>query len=202
MAESSSGIANKGLEVRSADPAAGSDRSLANLGLTGLSGPAGHSGKVGAGDVPSVNLATPATSAEFRAALGAQVSYFARAGVQQAELHLNPADMGPVSIQIVVDGQQAQVNFGADSALTRQIIESGMPELAGALRDAGLTLTGGGVSQHSGGQRQDANGNGTAGGHAATVTSDASAESVTPTHLEQTRRSVARSLQGGVDLFA
>ncbi|HEX6707087.1 MAG TPA: flagellar hook-length control protein FliK [Albitalea sp.] len=102
----------------------------------------------------AVNLPTPVTQPEFREALGVQVSLLAREGVQRAELHLNPADMGPISVQIALDGTRAQVDFGADSFATRQVIESGLPELAAALRDAGFTLTGGGVSQHPRGQSQ------------------------------------------------
>ena len=52
-----------------------------------------------------------------------------------------------------MDGAQARVDFGADSATTRELIESGLPELAAALRDAGFTLAGGGVSQHSAGSQ-------------------------------------------------
>ncbi len=103
-----------------------------------------------------VALPVPVGSTHFREALNVQVSMLARDGVHHAELHLNPADMGPLSVQITLDGQQAQVHFGSDSALTRQIVESGLPSLAAALRDAGLTLSGGGVSQHAHGQRQAA----------------------------------------------
>jgi flagellar hook-length control protein FliK len=103
-----------------------------------------------------VALPVPVGSAHFREALNVQVSVLARDGVHHAELHLNPADMGPLSVQITLDGQQAQVHFGSDSALTRQIVETGLPSLAAALRDAGLTLSGGGVSQHASGQRQAA----------------------------------------------
>ena len=53
--------------------------------------------------------------------------------------------MGPVSVQIVMDGTQARIDFGADLAATRHTIEAGLPELASALRDAGFTLVGGGV---------------------------------------------------------
>jgi hypothetical protein len=100
-----------------------------------------------------VALATPVESPKFHEALGVQVSVLARDGVQHAELHLNPAEMGPISVQIAVDGQQAQIHFGSDSAQTRQIVESSLPALAAALRDAGLTLSGGGVSQHAPGSR-------------------------------------------------
>ena len=107
-----------------------------------------------------LSLPTPVVSPDFKGALGVQVSVLARDGIQHAELHLNPAEMGPISVQIALDGTAAQVDFGADSATTRQIIEAGLPELASALRDAGFTLSGGGVSQHSrGGQAQaDADG--------------------------------------------
>ena len=81
-----------------------------------------------------------------------QVSVLARDGVQEAQLHLNPAQMGPISIRIALDGNQAQVDFAVDSAATRAVLESGFPELASALREAGLTLTGGGVSEHGHGQ--------------------------------------------------
>ena len=102
----------------------------------------------------SVAIAAPVESPEFAQALGAQLSMLTRDGVQEAELHLNPADMGPVSVQIVMDGTQARIDFGADLAATRQAIEASLPALASALRDAGFTLAGGGVSQQSG-QRSD-----------------------------------------------
>ena len=102
-----------------------------------------------------VRLAAAVTEPEFAQALGVQISVLASAGVQRAELHLNPADMGPVSVQIILDGTQARVDFGADVAATRAAIEAGLPALAAALSDAGFTLSGGGVSQHSRG-RSDA----------------------------------------------
>ena len=124
----------------------------------------------------TVQVATPTDAPEFREALGVQVSLLARDGVQSAELHLNPAEMGPISVHIVMDGAQARVDFGADSANTRELIESGLPELAAALRDAGFTLAGGGVSQHSAGsQGGSAQSSGNAPGaaaHAARHTAD------------------------------
>ena len=99
-----------------------------------------------------VHMPTPVDAPDFSQVLGAQLSVFAKDGIQQAELHLNPAEMGSISIQIAIDGDQAKVDFGADSAATRQLIENGLPELASALRDAGFTLSGGGV--HSQAQQQ------------------------------------------------
>lgn len=98
----------------------------------------------------TASIATPLGDAGFHEALAAQVSVFARGGLSKAELHLNPAELGPVSVQITMNGDQARVDFGADRAQTRQVIEAGWAELATSLKDAGFTLSGGGVSEQAG----------------------------------------------------
>ncbi len=143
-----------------------------------------------------VDVPTPVTSPEFNEALGVQVSMLARDGVQHAQLHLNPAEMGPISVQIALDGTKAQVDFGADSLATRQIIESGLPELASALRDAGFTLAGGGVSQHSQ-QRQGERDGAGQGGSTSSRRIGGVAEAAAPA-----RRATVKMSQGGVDLYA
>lgn len=100
----------------------------------------------------SATVSTAVGDPGFHEALAAQVSVFARGGLSKAELHLNPAELGPVSVQITMNGDQARVDFGADRAQTRQAIESGWAELATSLQDAGFTLSGGGVSEQA--QRQ------------------------------------------------
>lgn len=99
-----------------------------------------------------VTLPVPLDSPAFAPALGAQVTLLVRAGIEQARIELNPAEMGPVAVQIALDGGGARIDFHAEVAATRQAIEASLPSLASALHDAGLTLTGGGVFQHP--QRQ------------------------------------------------
>ena len=84
-------------------------------------------------------------SSDFAPALGAQLTVFLRDGVQQARLHLHPAELGPLTVQIQLDGASAQVRLAAEHPLTRQALEQAMPTLASTLRESGLTLTGGGV---------------------------------------------------------
>lgn len=147
-----------------------------------------------------VEVPTPANSPEFPQALGVQLSVLARDGVQQAELHLNPADMGPISVQIDLQGNQAQVDFGADSAATRRIIESGLPELAAALQSAGFTLSGGGVHQQArqNGSREGGNGSSSSGGRGGREAGGIEAADDRPlaAHVQ------ARISAGGVDLYA
>lgn len=143
-----------------------------------------------------LQLATPVDSPDFARTLGVQISVLAKDGVQRAELHLNPAEMGPVSVHIVMDGTQARIDFGADHAATRQAIETGLPELASALRDAGFTLAGGGVSQHAHGREDGGEGRRTnalqrTGGPAGGSDATASARPIRHTVRD-----------GGVDLYA
>lgn len=146
-------------------------------------------------EATTVAMNTPVQSPEFPQALGVQISTLARDGVQQAELHLNPADMGPISVQIALDGTQAQVDFGADLAATRQIIESGLPELAAALSDAGFTLTGGGVHQQA---RDSQDGGASARGGSGGERSGSALEAADAAP----RRVTTRVSAGGVDLYA
>ncbi len=95
--------------------------------------------------LPEARLAASPGHADFAPQLGAQISVFVREGLQQARLQLNPAEMGPITVQIRLDGGNAQVHLAAEHAATRQALEQAMPTLAGSLRDSGLTLTGGGV---------------------------------------------------------
>jgi flagellar hook-length control protein FliK len=94
-------------------------------------------------------IAPPVGSREFAQALGARVAVFARDGIEHARLNLNPAELGPISLQLALDGTQLRVDMAAEAAQTRQVLEQSLPGLASALRDAGLTLSGGGVFQQA-----------------------------------------------------
>jgi hypothetical protein len=92
-----------------------------------------------------VRLTAELGSPAFTQALGTQMGVWMRDGVQEARIQLNPAELGPVQIQIALDGQSAQVDFHAAHARTREAIEASLPALASALRESGFTLAGGGV---------------------------------------------------------
>lgn len=101
----------------------------------------------------SATLPTPLGHADFGQALAEKVSLWVNTartdGPMTAELHLNPADMGPIQVKIALEGQSAQVDFAAAAAETRKAIEASMSALSSALSDVGLNLTGGGVSSQT-----------------------------------------------------
>ena len=102
-----------------------------------------------------------------------------------------------MSIHISLDGTAARVDFGADVAATRAAIERGLPELASALRDAGFTLAGGGVSQHAGGR---ASGEDDSRRTAARL--DGGRNPASTSIVTDSQRVVRTVTAGGVDLYA
>lgn len=86
-------------------------------------------------------------TAGFAPAFSARIATMARDGVEMARVHLNPVDMGPVSVQLSLEGGHVRVDMAAERSATRQALEQALPTLAGALREAGFTLSGGGVHQ-------------------------------------------------------
>jgi flagellar hook-length control protein FliK len=94
---------------------------------------------------PDGHIAASPGSADFAPQLAAHITTFVRDGLQHARLELNPAEMGPLTVQIQLDGNAARVHLAAEHAGTRAALEQAMPQLAGSLRESGLTLSGGGV---------------------------------------------------------
>jgi len=116
-------------------------------GLSPTQASAAASGATASPSAAQQTLATPVHDPDFPEALAQSITVLTRQGVQEAKLHLNPAEMGTVSVHIAVNGQQAQVDFAASASATRAALEASLSHLAAALHSAGLTLTGGGVSQ-------------------------------------------------------
>ena len=148
-------------------------------------------------------IAASPGSPDFAPQLAAHLTTFVRDGVQHAKLELNPAEMGPLTVQIQLDGNAAHVHLAAENAQTRQALEQAMPQLAGSLRESGLTLSGGGVSEQprqAPQQQQQAQAGGSGGrnaggqgdSHAGTPDAPSGASAAPP----------ARRLSGVVDLIA
>lgn len=151
-------------------------------------------------------LQSPLHAQGFAPEMAARLSLAAVEGVQQAQLHLNPADMGPVQVQIVLDGQQAQISFVAEQADTRAVLEKSLPELAGALREQGLTLSGGGVfsqqQQTQSGQSGQAQHDGSAAGSRWASSRLGTGAAEEAALAQQAAAPVATRSRGVLDLFA
>jgi flagellar hook-length control protein FliK len=111
----------------------------------------------GAAPVYQAELPSRPGDAAFTGDLAAQVTVLVEGGFQQAELRLNPPDLGPIQIQLNVSAQTntADISFSAVHGLTRESIEQALPALRDMLQSQGLSLGQAGVS---GGQQQGSDG--------------------------------------------
>lgn len=135
----------------------GFDNALQAALTQGPAQPGTVAGPERSGEPPrAMQIDAPVDSPLFAPALGSQLSLLARDGVRSALLQLHPAEMGPISVEIALDGNAARIDFQALRADTRSLIEASLPALAGALQDAGLTLAGGGVFEQAPGRQPQA----------------------------------------------
>ena len=151
-------------------------------------------------------IPTPVNSPDFSQALADKVSMLVQStdqdGPMTAELHLNPAEMGPISVKISLDGQSAQIDFAAAAVETRKAIEASLSLLSASLDEVGLTLGGAGVSDQSAQQSfaqsdgQPASGSWAPGGTGNAVLSR---DDAGPAQVRVPSRG---GLGGGLDLYA
>ncbi|MCV2355025.1 flagellar hook-length control protein FliK [Paucibacter sp. B2R-40] len=164
----------------------------------GIAAPATFEARSERPNEAQLSFSQPLTDPGFAPEMAARLSVLAADGVQEARLHLNPAEMGPVSVQIIVEGQQAQVSFHAEHEQTRAVLEQSLPDLAAALRDSGLTLSGGGVFQQPGDQNRQPQ----PGAEAATERSSGFGNNLSLGASSPAAAAQIRPARGVVDLYA
>lgn len=140
-----------------ASPTAGHPGELPAAGLQnlqGLAGTAPGTHPLTPGGNPPAS-AMPVYQAElpfhphapgFAPGLAAQVNFLLDSGLQQAQLRLHPADLGPIQIQLSLSAQTADISFSAASSITRESITDALPALREMLASQGLALGQAGVS--------------------------------------------------------
>lgn len=104
----------------------------------------------------SVFEVPPASAVVPESAVAETVSYWASHGVQTAELTLDGFGDAPVEVSILLNGDQAQIDFRTDQAGVRQVLENAAGQLKDLLSSQGLQLAG--VSVGSSGAGGDAGG--------------------------------------------
>jgi flagellar hook-length control protein FliK len=88
--------------------------------------------------IPSLQVATPVTQAEFGAAVGDRLLWMVQHEVQHARLQLNPPGLGPLDITVSLHADQISIALNAHHALTREALVADAPRLRGLLADAGF----------------------------------------------------------------
>lgn len=117
------------------------------------------SGSAPSGAVVTTETPVPLHHPRFAEAFTQQVTVMARDGVQHARITVNPPELGPVELRIVLRNDEATVHFAAQHAAVRDVLEDSMQRLREQFEQAGLRLHDGAVfeqlPQRSPGQAYD-----------------------------------------------
>jgi hypothetical protein len=88
----------------------------------------------------TMHIGTPLQHAAWSNELGSRVVLMSGQQLQSARIQLSPAELGPITVNLVVDDGSADLTFHAHHVLTRDAIEQALPRLREMLNDNGLTL--------------------------------------------------------------
>ncbi|MBX3592148.1 MAG: flagellar hook-length control protein FliK [Burkholderiaceae bacterium] len=98
------------------------------------------------------SVPTPVGHPGFADRFAGEVGTLALRGIEQAEIVLNPRELGPVRIELSLSGEAARIAFSAAQPETRHAIEQTLPVLKDLLASQGLMLAGTSVSDGRTGQ--------------------------------------------------
>jgi Flagellar hook-length control protein FliK len=94
-------------------------------------------------------IEVPVNQPGWSEAVGNRLMMMVNGKVQSANIHLNPAELGPIEIRVSVNHEQASVHFVSTNSLVRDAIEDAFPRLKEMFSQNGLNLSDANVSQQS-----------------------------------------------------
>jgi flagellar hook-length control protein FliK len=106
-------------------------------------------GSTDAAPVPTLKVSAPVDGADFPQGLADRVSFMVDSNLNGAKLQVNPPQLGPIELQIEVQGNHAQVWMSTHSAVTREALESSLPKLREMLGAQGFGQVSVDISQRS-----------------------------------------------------
>jgi len=106
-----------------------------------------------AGPVPLVYVEQGLGSTGWKQEFGSQVTLLVSRREPQAEIRINPPQLGPVEVRIGLQGDQVSLAFTAAQPDTRAAIENALPQLHEMFAEGGLALGNASVNAESSQQR-------------------------------------------------
>lgn len=94
-------------------------------------------------------IEVPVNQAGWGEAVGNRLMMMVNGRVQSANIHLNPAELGPIEIKVSVNQDHATVHFVSNNSTVRDAIEDAFPRLKEMFSQNGLNLADANVSQQS-----------------------------------------------------
>ena len=91
-------------------------------------------------DNPAQQISVAVQHPQWSQQVGDRVHWMIGQNLNQADIHLNPPELGALQVHIQMHGDQASVSFSSPHALVRDALDAAMPRLREMMHDAGLTL--------------------------------------------------------------
>lgn len=97
----------------------------------------------------SLTLNAPVGSSGFAKELGQQITWLSGQDVKQAQIRLNPQDLGPLDVKVSVEHGRVDVAFFAQHPAAAAAVQQGLGQLHQMLGGQGLSLGHATVGQHA-----------------------------------------------------
>lgn len=154
-----------------------------------------------AASLPAATLSAPLGSSDWQQGLGQQLIGLHQRGGQQIELHLHPAELGPLSISLKLGDNAAHAHFLAAHPQVRAAIEQALPQLREALAEQGITL-----GETSVGEQRQQQAQGEPGARSEALgeqlAGNGEADEIATGLPQAGARTTTGQLAGGIDLYA
>lgn len=154
-----------------------------------------------AASLPAASLSAPLGSSDWQQGLGQQLIGLHQRGGQQIELHLHPAELGPLSISLKLGDNAAHAHFLAAHPQVRAAIEQALPQLREALAEQGITL-----GETSVGEQRQQQAQGEPGARSEALgeqlAGNGEADEIATGLPQAGARTTTGQLAGGIDLYA
>jgi flagellar hook-length control protein FliK len=102
-----------------------------------------------AGAKPQLTVGIPFQQTQWSEAVAERVMWMSSKGLQEAEIHLNPADLGPIQVKVSLVADQAHVSFVVSNASVREALDQNAIRLREMFNGEGLNLVDVDVSDQS-----------------------------------------------------
>jgi len=100
-------------------------------------------------DKSSITLDTPVNNPRWGQDFNQRIQWMSSQSINAANIRLNPQNMGPIEVKILMQNDQMNIAFTAQNGATRDAIEAALPRLRDMLSEQRLDLGNVDVSQHS-----------------------------------------------------
>lgn len=146
----------------------------------------------------SASVHAPLGSSSWPKEFSQQVSWLAKSDIQLASLTLNPPELGPVRVELQLNGAETTAHFSSPVHEVRQAIEGALPELKSLMEASGLSLTDASVN-HGTQERRQRDDNNEKPDQVSNAATNSAADTGTTTIAVPAIRSLSKRL---IDLYA